>query len=240
MTWPLASTYGVGRYVAAEADYTIGSSRAWSGNKPRLIYCHGATSTTAEVFTWPEQVALIRDLAQDYLVTVADLGFDTYGNDLAATRVGEALAYQAATFGATGPAVLVGASMGALTAMVYALNNPANVAAVVGIIPAVDIADLYTANPSLQAAINTAYSPAYNDATHGPTHSPVQFAASIAASIPVALFYSSNDTQARPGPVLAFDAARPSTSVTSVGALGHTNAAIGAASPGVRSFLAGL
>lgn len=237
MTRPLSSTRGNGRYVAAEDDYTIGTARGWAGEKPRLVYCHGATSTALEVLTHPEQVALIQALAQDYLVTVADLGYDPYGSDLGVTRIGQVLDWQASAFGATGPAVLVGASGGVLNAMNYAKRFPEDLSAVVGIIPALDILDIYTQNPSLQAGIDSAYGGTYIDATHGPDHSPVQFADELDPDLPIALFYASNDTMARPVQVFDFADARPRTSVTSVGALGHTNAAIAAAQSGVLAFL---
>lgn len=210
----IRTTSGLSRYAADEWDAVFSTARA---GRPPLVWCHGNNGSTLADYT--TYSASLRLLAQHYTVIVADLGGNTFGNDTGIARVGQALTYLA-SFSATGPAMLVGVSMGAAVALNYAVRNPANVRAVAGVIPAVDlnVPDGHVA----AAAIDLAYPPGYNPANpdHA-AHSPVEFAADLPESMPIHLWTSSNDTTVLPATADAFVAARPATGHTNIGAQGH-------------------
>lgn len=219
----------------AELQYDVATVRGWSGRAPALVYCHGSGDTTTTVLGKPSQKALVDGLAQRYAVTVADLGGQVWGNDTHVARIGEAVAHIQAVTGATSRVVLVAGSMGTLGALGYARAHPERVRAIAAIIPALDLQSLLAV---AAADINAAYPPAYVDAVHGPTHSPVKYAAALAPGVPIHLWTASNDTLALPATAAAFVAARPATGRTDVGALGHSEAAVAAATPGILDWLA--
>lgn len=219
-----------------EWQYLAGTAKAELGRKPALIYCHGSGDTAQTVLGKSGQKALIAALAQNYAVIAADLGYQAFGNDTHVARIVEAVAYLEATWGTTSRVTLVGGSMGCLGALGYARLYPERVRAVVGIIPGLDLADLMLRGAA--ADINAAYGGAYNDATDGPTHSPVQYAADLGPDIPIHLWTASDDTIAVPATATAFVAARPTTSRTDVGALGHSEAAVAASQTSVLDWLA--
>jgi pimeloyl-ACP methyl ester carboxylesterase len=227
----------VDRITAGEWDVTLGTRAAWRGEKPPLIYCHGSGDLARTLYAKTAQRALIRSLAKDFLVCIADLGAETWGNDTVISRIAAVKAYLAA-LGADGPAVLVGVSMGNLSAMAYARANPTQVAAIAGVIPALDLNDIHANNRGGAAAgVNTAYGGAYVQATHGPTHNPVTYAATLPASLPIAIWTATDDPLCVPATTTTFMTARPGTGSNSVGALGHSEASVAAAATGVVAFI---
>jgi hypothetical protein len=128
--------------------------------------------------------------------------------------------------------------MGNLSAMAYARANPTQVAAIAGVIPALDLNDIHANNRGGAAAgVNTAYGGAYVQATHGPTHNPVTYAATLPASLPIAIWTASDDPLCVPATTTTFMTARPGTGNNSVGALGHSEASVAAAATGVVAFI---
>lgn len=237
----IRSTFGDNRYVAGEDDAVLGTAQSWAGTRQAgVIYCHGANNNTETVIAEAEKRQVLYGLARYATVHVGDLGGDTFGNDTGITRVGQAIAYLRAEWGQSGPVALVGSSMGAIVALAYTLAHPDEVLAVAGIIPGLDIADLYTRGMGIPEDIDAAYPPAYDDETDGPTHSPVRFAADLPADLPIALWTASNDALAVPATADEFVSLRPQTERTDLGALGHTDAAIGAAAEGVALFIRDL
>lgn len=229
----IRTSAGVSRYgPAGEGDAVFTTVRQ---GRPPLIWCHGNFGTAeADYSTYRWE---LQQLAQRYTVCVADLGYNTFGNPTGITRVEQAVAYLAATWGATGPVTLVGASMGAAVELNYARVHPENVAAVACIIPAVDL-NVPDAHPAA-ASIDAAYPPAYDPGNPTMTaHSPVLFASSLPADMPIHLWTSSNDTTVLPATADAFVAARPTTGRTDIGAHGHGG--IDVAVPLVCSWLASL
>lgn len=224
----LRSSHGSGRYAASEQDVYL--SQPGVAGVRGVIYCHGAggSATNCRDYTNIGELHLINAIAQQFPVLCVDAGgAQAWGNATAVARVGDAVTYLQGTLGAkSGTVLLVGASMGALTASNYAKANPSKVGCVVGIIPVVDLNDMVTNNRGgLAANINTAYG-TYSEATHGATYNPATYAASF--TTPTRLFYASDDTTAIPGAVTAFDTACAAASATSLGALGHTQAAVAA------------
>lgn len=233
----IRTTYGLDRYFTGEYDAVFGTARSWAGAQSAgVVFCHGANESATIAYADNAQRAIMRGVGLNATVHVGDLGgTNTWGNDTAIARVEDAVTYLRSGWGQGGPVVLVGISMGNLSAMAYALANPDDVAAIASVIPALDLNDLVT-NRGMGAAINPAYGGAYNDGTDGPTHSPVLFAADLPA-VPIKLWYASDDPLCVASTVTAFVAARPSTVTVNVGALGHSDAAVAAAVDGVVDFV---
>lgn len=220
----LRSSTGQGQYVASEWSITTGTAASWLGLQPPCIYAHGGGITAFTLWgTQPDQMATVRALAEAFTVSVADLGGDLWGSDTHVSRIASLDTYlQGNIWLCAEPVVLVGASMGALGVLGRALTTPARVAGVVCVIPALDLNDIHANNRGGSAAsINTAYGGAYDNATMGPTHNPVEYAGDLDPDLPIHLFTSSNDTLALPATADAFVTARPQTTRTDMGAVGH-------------------
>ncbi len=224
-----SSSAGEARYVAAEWDVVMQTTSRL--RRPPLVWCHGNNGTAlADHLGYG---SAMRILAQRYTVIAADLGFNTWGNDLGITRVGQALDYLVTAWGVGGRAVLVGASMGNAVAMNYAVRFPERIKAVAGVIPVVDL-NAPPENPA-KASLDAAYPPAYSDAQYG-DHNPLLFADELPADMPIGLWTSSNDPLAYPSTATAFVAARPQTLRVDIGALGHSG--VNVAAPSVADWLA--
>lgn len=237
MALALRTILGTGYSATAptEMHYLAATIRGQRGEKRGLIYCHGSGDTAESITAKTGQRPLLDALAQEYAVIGADLGLQAWGNDTHVARIIEARDYLSSQFGTSGKVLLVGVSMGMLGALGYARLYPGNVQAVVGIIGAMDLADLLLRGAA--TSINAAYPPAYDDATDGPTHSPVKYAASLDASLPIRLYTASNDPTVVPTTADAFVAARPQTTRVDVGALGHSEASITAATAPAIAWL---
>lgn len=233
MTW--ASTTS-DRYVAGETDVIHGDLRTELGAQTKgIVWVHGSGETAVLAHqNWAQHLYA---LAKHATVHVGDLGFQTWGSDLAVTRIGQAIT-QLRTMGVTGKVALVGMSMGGCNALNYAVRHPEDVSCVAALIPLTDLA-MIRANTS--PAIVARY--AEIDAIYGAPpaadytgHSPVGFAGSISAGLPIHIWSSSDDPLVTPAMVDGFLAARPLTGHTVMGALGHdvNHAMI----PGLLGFLA--
>jgi pimeloyl-ACP methyl ester carboxylesterase len=235
----IRTQYAIGEYAALETSIVLAEHQAWTDGGTPLVFCHGSGDIASTVYDDDVQRSLVRQMGNMFVVGVGDLGYQTWGNDTAITRVEEMRTYLDTDWNSDGPIVLVGISMGALSALAYTLANPDRVQAVAIIIPALDINDLVVNNRGGGAAeINAAYGGAYNNGTDGPDHNPVVFAADLPEDLPIFLFTSSDDPLAVPATADAFMAARPQTTRLNIGALGHSDAAVAAAIPYVLSAIA--
>ena len=200
------------RVVSGEWDsiFTTSISR----NGPVLIWCHGNNGIVLNDYTTYN--AQMRILAQRYKVYLADLGGNTFGNDTAMTRVNQVMAYAGVT-----KAYIVGASMGGVVALNYALRYPEKVYAVAGIIPGINLQDQIDRNTSAAANLNLAYPPAYDDAVYGSMYSPIHYASNLDPALPIKLWVSNNDPICRVQDAQAFVAARPQTELVNMGDYGH-------------------
>jgi pimeloyl-ACP methyl ester carboxylesterase len=223
---------GLGRYAASEKDVYTASVGAYPGGVRGVIYCHGRNddATAPRHYASIGELRLVNAVAEVFPVLSIDAGgVLTYGNSTAVARVADAVTYLQGTLGAkAGTVLLIGASMGCLTALNYAKANPSKVGAIVTVNSAVDLNDIVTNNRGgLAAEVNTAYGGTYVEATNGPTSNPANYAASL--SVPIRLHYATDDTLAIPSTVTTFAATAQNATAVSVGALGHTQAAIDAA-----------
>lgn len=240
MTPAIRKSFSIGDYVASEALWMAGTQQSWLGGDRPAVICHGystATYPAASFYGSSGQRSLVDSVARHCTVGLADLGGNQYGSNTGITRIGQVRTHLASEWGTTGTLILIGVSAGVPNALAYALANPTLVGAVVGILPILDLAHARSLGAPYDAAIDAAYGGTYNDLTDGPTHSPVQFAASLPSDMPIHLFTSSDDTLAVPSTANAFMAARPQTTRTDLGAVGHSDSSVAAAVSGVVEWL---
>lgn len=160
-----ASSLGLNRAVTGEQDVILlPRIKSRVVGKRGIIVCHpagfGAASTVGATPILTAFPALCSALADaGYAVVATDLGGATaWANDAAMTAFAGARTLLATTGCLTDKVLLVGCSMGNLTALRYAADNPGQVAAIAGIVPAVDIVGIRDGNlGSLAAQINTAW-----------------------------------------------------------------------------------
>lgn len=131
----LATSYGVGAYAALEAHrFWATREYRYDGSRRVTVFCHGAGGTYAigphESFYATEGFPLI----------ASDLGGgQTWGSDASLAMIDTVWQYAVDNFGAADDQMLLwGGSMGSLTAILYALDNPENVAAVGCALPIMD------------------------------------------------------------------------------------------------------
>ncbi len=237
----MSSVYGTGFAHAGEAHFVRGPAAAfWSALRPvpLVLYIGGATSTVASNVADTGEAGVIRRIARGAAVVVSEWGGPTtFGNDTNRSRITEGIAAARANLNVTDdPVTIVGLSMGYGEAAAYALANPSEVKAIAGLIPGLDWNDLKANNRlGLAAALNAAYGGNYDDAVHGPTRSPIRFSNSPA--LPTKLWIADNDTVIPAAISSAYLAARPAIESQSLGAFGHTTAAITAAGEGISGWV---
>lgn len=229
-----------GGYHTGEREVVIRPRNKPTQDRYGVIYCHGATADArvATGIAGSGQPTLLQRIADigGYNIFVADLGssLTNWGNSEAMSRMDEAFTYVVSTLGfRSGKVHLIGASMGHVVNLRWTIADKTRVASITGIIPAYDMqairvnASGAASNDTLKGQIDTAYSVVYPAAL--PAHSnPPDDIASI-AGIPYENFYASDDVTEFVAGAAAAASALSGTS-TSLGALGHTDTAIGSAS----------
>lgn len=141
--------------------------------------------------------------------------------------------------GAVGPAILVGASMGAYESLVCAVDNPDEVRCVVGLIPATHPEDIRDKDTNgLRAVLDALHGvvwPAPLPDAFNPPDRVAEF-----SELPVQLWVASNDDVTDPVLANQFGAAI-GADVHDLGALGHTDVAMAASdAEAVLDFVADL
>lgn len=226
----MVTSYGVGRYVASEADVILrGRFAKPTTSKRGIVWCHerGALANFLQVEPLLGAELLTR---AGLPIIAADLGGTaTWGNDTEQARTQQAWDYLVTAAGCASDKVLLyGMSMGAPGALNWARANPTKVAAVALVLPITDLIGFHDANLGGYATeIETAYGglAAWNAAKAA--HDPLTHAAEY-AGIPIKLWYSTDDSLALPANVTAF-AAASGASTQSMGAQGHTAQGLDAA-----------
>ena len=206
------------------------------GSTTGVLYCHGAGGT-ARGITDPALVGSYRiahAIARRYPLLSCELGGpSTWGSDLVIERVGMATNRLQRVHGARrGRLFLVGVSMGNLSAMGWAQRHPDRVAAIVGILPACDLNDLYGNDRfEVAAKIDDAYGRPYVEATDGPDRNPMAFAHRL-AGLPTRLYYSTADSAVPADTVTALAVSiGHAASAVPVCELEHSEAAVAAIDP---------
>lgn len=232
-----STKYELARYNAAELAVTM-LPTTWqrNGSKPGVIFCHGFTQdeTVPYLSQLTGQVPVLNRLAEKYPVACGAFGGATWGNDTVLGMVTSTrTVLQSAVIGAkAGKVILVGVSMGGLSILNWAKANPTLVAGVVLIIGGIDIEDCQANNRGgLASSINAAYpGGVYVDSTQKANHNPAYMATLGAyTNIPIQVWYANDDAIWPPSITTAFAATNgANTTLHSVGALGHTEAAVAA------------
>lgn len=208
------------RYAPNEVDILVTTAAVDIGGQPRgIVYCHGSGSSAEESAV---EIRWLSDtLGRRSVLHMGDLGFQTWANDTAVDRIGQAID-SLRLIGVSGKVALVGASMGSGSALNYAYRYPEQVACVAACIPMTDI-EFIRNNPNVAAPWVAEIDAIYGtppDADYS-GHSPILFADEIDPDLPIKIWYSDNDVLATPAKVMEFVAARPQTEVQSMGAINH-------------------
>lgn len=224
---------GTGRAHTGESDLVIVPS-SWDGGGPLVLVCHGAGGSPATYYDPGDRADL--DLLADTgcCVVAAELGgVSTWANDTALARITEARTYAQTTWGADlDRTVLIGDSMGAQAALIWAVDNPGLWSCIVGRIPVVAADALHDRDPTgLGALIDAAYGGTSAWETAKAAHDPSAAgpAATIAAvADQVRLWYSTDDPTVLPADITSFTAAT-GVEARPLGAIGHDQSAMAAA-----------
>lgn len=228
ITTPYSLTVGRGNVKASQYDYVWRPNKVLSNTG--VVLCHGSNN--------PQEYATFNNLGSapipGYLAwhgipsVAAEMDNQAWGNDTAMADITTAAAYMAAQTGVSATSfILLGVSMGGLTAIRYSILNPGNVRAVVGIIPLTNLVGFYNNNVGgSQAEIGTAWGVTAPAAL--PASADVQ-AQGINLTVPARIYYSHTDTTVQPADTIAFcSAVNHSQGIvpTDVGANGHSEATI--------------
>lgn len=229
---------GVGRYSPANdptgPDYVLVPRLRPAVALPPLVYCHGSSvpASIAVGFSGPGQPSLLQKICElGRYVVVCQLGasLTNWANAQAMACTTDAVAWAIAKSGYTGTAVhMMGVSAGHAVASRWAALNPSKVRSITGAIPVTGIQWCRDNNAQLQTAIDAAWGvsyPAPLPAGADPFTDPAMVA--TLKGIPWQGYSSTDDPTASPLANTQAWAAVVGGAAHSLGALGHTDAAIG-------------
>lgn len=217
---------GLGAYAAGEA-HSIALGRGYKPAVKRpVIFFTGGPGDARDHLTTPASGSHITPVLTRVGFAVIGAAFgggSLWGNDVSQTRIGQVWTQvKAEVAPKTDKFIGIGVSKGYTALDNYARANPANVAALVGIVPVVDLTDIRDNNRAgAQASIDAAYGGNY--AAQKATHDPALNAGSRPA-IPTLLLYGTDDQTVLAAKVQAF-AAAASLTARSLGAFDHTTTA---------------
>lgn len=203
--------------------------------RPPIIYCHSSAIDGSEALGVGTLVA-VRTITEALVAAGYTVGAPSlaalWGNATAKSRITDALTWlRANTLCTDDPAILIGTSMGATSALSWAVDNRSDTAGMIGVIPAVDVQQLRVDNPNgLRTSIDAAYGVTYPAALPaGSNPKDMNF-----TSLPIQLWTASDDP-------VSVNAASVATDHRNVGALNHTNTAVAAVdTEDVLSFIQAL
>lgn len=221
----------LGRIAAAEVD------TVWKPRTPRrgtcgVVLLHGQSNPAQ--FMDSVQLASVRlaaALASSGIPCIAGtMHGNSWATDQAMTDITNAWNVLKASYSEmrTDKVCLVGVSMGAALSTRYSQLNSGSVAATVGIIPAYDPKAIYINNNVGDAAMEAAWG--FSGLANFPTALDLGTKANFATSVPILTGYASNDSVVPAVSVTAYHSAVGGLpeNIVNVGALDHTDAAIGA------------
>lgn len=210
----LCTSRGVGQYVASEA-HTLAYGRRYKadGTVRPVVYFTGGPGDDRDFLTSTasgNQIAPLLAHLNVPVISAAFGGADQWGNDTAQTRIGQAWTFVKSALGTkTDKFVGIGVSKGATALLNYTRANPTNVAALLLIVPAVNLTDIHDNNRSGNAAnIEAAYGGAAAWTTAAAAHDPALNTATHASqAIPTFIIYGDADTTILPSSVTSFASA---------------------------------
>lgn len=161
--------------ISANEGFSILRPKYYNSVKRGILFLHGHDDTNISWQNSASRYLFLRKFADaGNVVLSADLGgVNTQGNDTAVARITSAYTYLL-TLGVLPTTIaMIGHSMGGLNAFVWAAQNLSKVQCIIGIVPAINLNDIWTNNRgSLTADINTAYGGTYDPNTLGAVHNP--------------------------------------------------------------------
>lgn len=224
--------YGIGRYRTGERHVVMRSGKHRHGQNPLIIANHGsgadATQFSPEYWNglWPVIDAL---LEEGYVVMSIDGGtvLTNWGNadQMTAIDAAKTWAQDLVTAGIDRPRAkagkigMMGWSMGGLATLNWHVRNPASIAGSYLFAPVSDL-DIMQANPTYQAAINTAYGGNY--AANATLYDPADRMADYNATPPIEILHSDDDPTVAYSQSTAFDAVVVPCTLRTVTGRGHT------------------
>lgn len=213
----------------------------WTPRTPRTGTCgvillpgSGNPRAYMDSVVQPASFKLAAELASLGIPCItSDFYLNSWAKDLTMTAITNAWNTLKAAFPLmrTDKVCLIGGSMGGGSCARWSQLNAASTACVVGLIPAYDIKYEYDNIPALVAPIETAWG--FTGAANFPAAANNRANVAAATGVPILTFYAGNDTTVPPAGVTGYHDAAGGllTNRTNVGNLGHTDAAIAAASP---------
>lgn len=226
--------------VSATGRVTVGETDTiWTPRSPRagtcgviLVHGSGAPKQFTDVVQQPSSVTLAATIAGTGIPCIAaEFGGDAWANNTCMTGIDAAWTTLKAAFPLmrTDKVCLVGVSMGGGAVARWSQLHPTSTAAAVGIIPAFNLKYEYDNIPGVVAAIEAAWG--FTGSGNYPAAADTLANASAASGVPIKAFYSSNDTTVPSAGITQYInavGASPASDMVDVGALGHTDAAVGA------------
>lgn len=203
---------------------------------PLVVYHHGLGRDTDAILHRRSTAAirehLVAAAASGYRVVVSDFGGYLWGNERNHRHIDAVIAAHRRRGGAAGPVALIGSSMGGAAVLSYAGTHRRDVACVVALQPALNLAALRRRGVPVDAAFPGGYS----NARHGARSSPTVIARdrrSRYRGMPIRIWAGSLDHIATPALVRRFEALvrrgrDPRVQTTILPGLRHGDALIGA------------
>lgn len=223
--------YGKGVYRALE-DSTIVYNRLLGPTPQVAIYMHGAAGEHDDLFFHPPTNRLID--GGFLVISIGGGGHHTWGNDSVIDHMDDCWTYLQSRFGAT-EVIVMGGSMGTVSALTWARQNIADVAAMILSLPIPDVEAVRAADRGgFASEIEAAYTNNAGWQAARPTHNPIEFADEL-AGIPIRLDYSDTDNIGTMSETFDLAAAIGSSAdLFSIGAIGHSF--VGYATSGVSAY----
>jgi dienelactone hydrolase len=225
---PLSTSIGTGQYVAAETHMGC-NGRYVKPAARRTVLIHGGWGQSALSNMPPDNITRTVGEMGGPVMYADYVNGKQWGNDTVQSRISSLWSFAQSSFGAkTDKVVLYGTSMGGCCVLNWAIRNVAKVAAILLVIPVVDLGDVYDNNrtSSLGFTASTDIDAAYGGAgsfsgTVRTTHNPTLNAGAL-AGVPILQFYSGTDPVCVPSTQTAFQAAVGSScTIVNMGNYGH-------------------
>jgi pimeloyl-ACP methyl ester carboxylesterase len=206
--------------------------------KPVIISLHGRGGNASQMNADPYTGHFIRPLAEaGYPVLSLDAGGGfVWGNQTTLDAINLGWAYAKSILPCrTDKFILLGFSMGGLTALNYVKNYTSNVLGALTLLPAVDLVAEHDSGNGWITEIETAYGGSgswlANSANYDPWRSGASDVALFGSTIPIKMWYASNDTAALTDRQQALLARHTAIESTNLGAVGHTPVTVPALDP---------
>lgn len=194
------------------------------------ISMHGSGGLSQSGFNYllGGSLAMTQMLCGRFPTCSGDMGYNNWGNDAAIGAMEVAHTELIARGAANAPMLLVAGSMGNLPTLRYAKKHPSHVAAIIHVIPALDIVELRTLQPATRADQDAAWGITYPAGfpVANPPANPKDFWVDIAAlNVPILVLSSSNDGIISNATALAY-AAAVGADFVDLGLYGHSEASV--------------